>query len=657
MRIARFPTVLSGYLFLSAGVLTSIDGEVQSPSQQPVPIFRTGLDVARVTVRVLDQRRRPIRGLKLDDFTVFVNGVEQPIVAVAEEDSAGPVTPPAAWMRDVAPDVATNRIRDPRLVVIIMDDANFGAQRFGDPWSLKQAKLIGRAIVEQLGPQDLAAVVFTGDNRAPQDFTSDRTRLYDAVDRFNRTGIPPQLAAQYAMRTLQSVVKSLQKDTDRPGAIFCITPGIPISRRALESSAVSSRELISEREEELTLLGQVHRLVNDENARAVPIYPIDISGLKAPTPRQNGIIELPPMSSDSGMALRDIALATGGRAIVNTNAPSAGVRELFHELAVHYVIGYRVTHPDPDGRYRRLRVRVNRPGLSIEPPERLWLAPRATTEAAVVPEPLAETARAMSGLIPLADEPLRLAITPFAIPGGVSERRAPATLVWTLGLETPTAPEARPDEVAIELRIFDAEGRRQLEMSRHIVRLQSMPASGRDSVEVVSALTLAPGRYNVRVSVHSVRRNRAGSVHTDVDIPEFARDSLSVSGVVIETTPALPRVPIGSNLPAVPAVPTTLRDFVAKRDRVTAFVRLHWGGSRAAAPVKVRTAIVDDVNATVWQREAAVVPPSSGLSPRLADYRTELPLGDLRPGDYLLRSEIIPASGRPIVRAVRFRLE
>ena len=634
-------------------------GAAQQPFPQAPPVFRGELDVGRVMVRVLDRDRRPVRGLAAQDFEILINGVPQPVLAVVEEDSTGPVRPPAPWMREVSLDVATNRIANPRLVVIVMDDANFGASPRIDPWSMKQAKLIGKTIVAELGPSDLAAVVFTADNRSPQDFTPDRARLGAAVDRFGPTGIPGFLAARYSLRTLQSTVEFLQRDTDRPAAIFWVTPGMSLNPKALEPRAVSSGESVAEREQELSVQDQFHRLLDGATTRGIPIYPISITGLRAPAPDASGRIVVPPLGADSAFVLRDLAVATGGRAVTGTNAPSAAVPALFRELARHYTIGYRVTHPQADGRYRRLQVRVRRPNVIVEPSERMWLAPNETTSRAAIAAPQTpKTTEALARLIPLADEPLRLALAPFAIPGAASGRDERATLALALGLELPAALDGGSDQLDIEVRVFDSEGRRQIQMSRHELIVRPALLTAQDRAEVVSALTLAPGRYNVRVSVHSAVRNKSGSVYSDVEIPRFTREALSASSVLVDLAPSLPRLPIGGAWPTrVPAFLTTAREFSAAQHRATAFVRVYWGGTRQPAPVTISAAIIDDTNTKVWQRNDAITPEPASRLPRSADYRVALPLTQLRAADYLLRLTITPATGRPIERTVRFSVE
>jgi hypothetical protein len=53
---------------------------------QPVPLFRTGVNLVTVDVSVLDKDRRPVRGLTADDFTILENGLPQPVAAFTAID-------------------------------------------------------------------------------------------------------------------------------------------------------------------------------------------------------------------------------------------------------------------------------------------------------------------------------------------------------------------------------------------------------------------------------------------------------------------------------------------------------------------------------------------------------------------------------------------
>jgi len=77
-------------------------------AQQP-PTFRTNLDLVQIDVSVLDKRRRPVLCLTADDFTVTIDGERRPVVAFKAVSPPSAAPPTAAWMREIAPDIATNR--------------------------------------------------------------------------------------------------------------------------------------------------------------------------------------------------------------------------------------------------------------------------------------------------------------------------------------------------------------------------------------------------------------------------------------------------------------------------------------------------------------------------------------------------------------------
>src|SRR5262245_29240394 len=147
---------LSTFALLTASWLAA---SAQS-SQPQAPIFKSKVEVVQLDVSVLDKHRQPVRGLTQKDFTILQDGRPQPIVGFATLDFDSSAAPVTGWMRDVAPDVATNEYKESRLFVIVMDDALIPQE----PFSIKSAREIANKIIDKLGPDDLTAVVFTGDN-------------------------------------------------------------------------------------------------------------------------------------------------------------------------------------------------------------------------------------------------------------------------------------------------------------------------------------------------------------------------------------------------------------------------------------------------------------------------------------------------------------
>ena len=227
--------------------LTAISGclaAVAVLSAQQPPQFRSGIELVELDVSVLDKDRRPVRGLTALDFMVLEDGQPQEIVSVGEIDVAEPIEAPTAWMREVAPDVRANLAASERLIVIVMDDAQVRMS----PVTTKAVREIGRRLVDRLGPNDLAAVVFTRNNSGAQPFTSDRARLLAAVEKFSGGfgGATDQgdWSAEYffqsSLRTLQAVADgSVYFDVDVPdfskgevkmsGVVLNATPNVPVA--------------------------------------------------------------------------------------------------------------------------------------------------------------------------------------------------------------------------------------------------------------------------------------------------------------------------------------------------------------------------------------------------------------------------------------------
>ena len=155
-------------------------------SSQPLPTFRSGIDIVQLDVVVLDRNRQPVTGLTAKDFTILEDGKARPLAAFVPvtvpewplPDATAPA--PASWTREVTSDVSTNqRPGDGRVVVIVMDRSIPMEQ------PTVAARKIAHAIVDALGPNDVATVVrtgkFTGEGYQ-QGFTADRARLRRAID-------------------------------------------------------------------------------------------------------------------------------------------------------------------------------------------------------------------------------------------------------------------------------------------------------------------------------------------------------------------------------------------------------------------------------------------------------------------------------------------
>ncbi len=606
-----------------------------SAASQDRPVFRAGVDVVRIDVSVLDKDRRPVRDLTANDVTILVDGVPQPVVAFVPVVHPPRESPTADWMRDVTSDVRANGPDEPRLFVIVMDDFNTPPT----PYAVETGKAIARAVVDEMGDSDLASVLFTLNRRQGQELTNDRARLLQAIDRFG-VGFPASFVGGTALgRTITDAHAFL---CDRPynrGAIILIGSMGKLGPNTLEQ--LESNRLRSE----ATLTDDIRGLGTEARLGRVPIYWFSTTGLAAPEGGTGASF------IDVDDYYRTVAALTGGRAVGDTNAPVDAVPDVIAENSVYCIVGYRPTYPAADGRVRRLRIKVDRPGVTVSPDERSIRTPLPPKKTKKLPAP---TERAIADIVPRTDFPLQVAAAAFARPAGSPRGTPPAAVAVSVGVRRPSPDRPLVEHVEFLGRLFTIPDGKAAASTQSEARVELVPGDGGAEFELLSRLDVKPGRYQLRVSVRSATLDQTASVYADVTVPDFSKQPLSLSGVVVGTTPAPKSAPPGAFSALTPVTPTTRRDFTSA-DQAVVFVRIYQGGKRAPVPVDVRATITDDLDQVVVS-ETDVLPPGLFGSRRSTGHTWDIPLERLRPGAYLLT---IAATGGPASAGpahVRFRM-
>jgi VWFA-related protein len=627
---------------LAVVVLAAVP-QSQTPQQ---PTFRARVELFHLDVSVLDRQRRPVPGLTAADFTVLEDGKPQKIVALSAIEVPDPEPAPAVWMTEVSPDVASNHLREQRLVVIVMDDATIPF----DQRAIRNAKRIGLDIVNRLGPADVAAVVFTQNNRRPQDFTRDRARLTAAIERTtygNRTGY----SYLSAIETLWAAAQLLIEIPERRKTLVYISGGVPVdielgSAPALAGPGVS----MMDRELQRRLIERTREIFFQAAQANVNVYTFDVCGLRAPGPPiRPGPCDSPMSGPDLNIDfLETVAAGTGGRAAVNTHDFAPAVERVFRENASYYLLGYESTAAAGSKGFRRIDVRVNRPDVEVRARTMNYTAKPAATEGAAM---AVAATKALAGLLPKVDLPLAAQLAPIAIPG----RRDLVGVAVTMALRASanTARDATASrEVDFEIRAFDPEGRPRGGLQQQ-ARVALRPNAGEFTLEFLARLDLKPGAYQFRMSAHDRALDRSGSVYADVEVPDFAKAPVALSGVLLTSSGAPAAAGKDALAALVKVVPTASRDFASRTERVTAFVRVYQGGDarRPLRPVKVAVSVqgVESVAAT----ESIVVDPARFVD-RAADVSFPLDLSRLAPGHYLLTIDAVIDDRIRARRDVRF---
>lgn len=614
-------TSLHGYsvLLLAVASLAGLSASPLAPQQQLPPKFRIGVEITPVDVTVLDEQRRPVRGLTANDFIVRVDGKVQKIAAFSEIEIPTANMTPAAWTHEAARDVESNDLQDPRLWIIVMDDK---IARLNDFAIRNTGRTIAHKIVDTMGPRDMAAVIFERKNEESQDLTNDKVALRRAIEEYQ-----PDNATGPILDTVRITRQFLQEKL--PGhrrAIVYITAGFDVDDFELFWTLGSSLEAPDAPGD-----STVSAAANASRASHVPIYLFNAEGLVAQGPRDTlgGHSALSRVSTKSE-DLRTLARGSGGRAIVETNAPQLAVSEMFDEQGVYYQIAYEHTYP-LDGRYRQLQIEVKRPNSTVLPESLMFRAPDPTKRAARAKLTAGRTSgltAALSGAIPSGAVPLRLSTVPVA---AADPRSATASVAMTLAVTLPPQQEPSAQRLDVKTLVFDGAGRRELMKQDHVVSIGA--GAGREA-EVMSRLDLKPGRYNVRIAVTRASDGKSGSIYTTFTVPDFQGDSLSLSGVAIGRAGGAAIAGREALADVLPFAPTSSREF-ASGDKVGALMRIHQSSKRPARLVSVVTRVVDENGKELLERSAKYE--AAGFDGgRGVEHRFELPLTTLAAGDYLL---------------------
>jgi VWFA-related protein len=611
MTLRPTATRCAGVVGLGATLLALGAG---ATAQQPPPTFRTGVEAVVLDVSVLDKDRQPVRGLTAADFTVLEDGKPQDLRTFKAIDLEDVVeTFPAPWVREVAPDIRRNdEFKGHRVVVIVLDDATVGGA------AALLGRQVGRTIVDQLPPDDVAAVVYTLKKDEGQVFTRDRAKLRAAVERFNGSGGGSYTLKLATVDTLQRIAEWMAELPDGRKALFFVSSGLPLDAEAASEAKRPGDGDIGDLNRSLYLV--LSAAIDAARRANVSVYSADPGGLRTgATTKEHDF-------------LKTLSNNTAGFAVVDTNDPAPGIAQVYRENGSYYLLGYQPANNRTQGRYRKIEVRVNRPGVTVrtrsgyvEPSADKPVRRPASRSG---PSPVAT---ALVGVIPVSDIALQVTAAPFARAGS---RQVDVAVAVDAAEAFPAGSTATEDAVDVLVNAYDMQARLRAS-DRVKVRLTFRPGMGASvRYGILSRLTLAPGRYQLRLALRSSALGKNGSVYYDLDVPDFSKPELSLSGIVLDMTPPVLSAPRGKLSAILPTVPTAQREFTAG-EQVGAFLRVYQGGKGPLEPVVVTTRVVDGRDAEVFSKTETLGQGQFGLA-RAADYRLTVPVAHLVKGPYLV---------------------
>ena len=179
-------------------------------------------------------------------------------------------------------------------------------------------------------------------------------------------------------------------------------------------------------------------------------------------------------------------------------------------------------------------------------------------------------------------------------------------------------------------------------------------------VRVLNRIELPPGRYQLRAAAKDSAKNALGSVIYDLEVPDFYKEQMSMSGVALTSLAgaAMMTARPDDQLKAVlPAPPVGLRTF-PQNDELALFAEVYDNSGKTAHKVDIVTSVLTDEGKVVFKTDD--VRDSSELSGAKGGfgYSTRVPLSEVPPGLYVLNVEARSRLGNNIsaTRQVQFRV-
>jgi VWFA-related protein len=115
-------------------------------------------------------------------------------------------------------------------------------------------------------------------------------------------------------------------------------------------------------------------LIGEANRSSTSFYTVDVRGLRTEqrpvtTNATQAMIEMrnrerEPYSTTLD-SIRTLGESTNGMAIIDSNDVEGGMRRAAADFNSFYLLGYVSTNSKPDGRYRKIKVTVKRPGVQV----------------------------------------------------------------------------------------------------------------------------------------------------------------------------------------------------------------------------------------------------------------------------------------------------
>jgi VWFA-related protein len=574
---------------LAAGLA---DQAVQGPSPP---------GLVRIDAVVSDQRGRIVDDLRAEDFQVLEDDAPQAIDSVrfVKFDGSDPPGEAVEPVRSSADERAEAAHGGTRLFAIFLDEYHVASGE----GAARVREAVRRFVEQDLGPRDLVVVVKPLDSLLNLRLTRDRLSVARAIATFEGrkgqyeprntfeknfiAGSPGRIEAvrtQIATSALNALATHLGSLSGARKAILFVSEGFAANPR---------------RRGEEVALPTLQTVIRTANRATVSIYSFNPAGTAAGS------------GDAESKTLRDLADETDGRVVLDAPDAPANLTRIVTDESAYYMIAFRAAHPDADGKFHPVQVRIRRPGVQIRSQRGYWaasaddlLSARLLAKA-VEPRPPPEPPRHVSPLI-----------RPWFGLAHAATGNVQVSFVWEPAGRVPGDRSRADPPARITLTASKPDGTQVFE---GVVRSVGYGADEPGDAPARVVFETAPGRLRLRMSIED-----AASQVVDTDVRDLIVAPLTAP-VVLGTAEVI-RLRNARDFRTVEAsadaVPVAAREF-SRSERLLIRLPVY---ATAGSPV-VSARLVSKLGSAM--RDLAVAPgPAPGL------YQIDLPLAGLASGGY-----------------------
>ena len=496
-----------------------------------------------------------VKGLRQSDFSVYENGKQQPISSFDFEsvDQAAPlnevvVSGLAAGASNKAGVVAKPEdLRNHRLIVMFFDLTSMQPEDLG-----RSVEAARDFLAKKMQPADLVALVSLGDTlKVDQDFTADKDALAREMGAYNgtqgqgfangvdansnqvedTTGYTPDESEYNDLNTdrelfaLRAVAKSLEKITEKKSLLY-FSGGI--SRDGIENQA------------------SLRSAVNAAVRANLAIYSVDTRGLQAVSPlvdastgslRGTGAFNGGALANNmnANFATQEVMATlssdTGGKAFFDSNDFAPAFAQVQRDTSAYYAVGFHSTNPLRDGRYRKLTIKVNRPGVKLEYRPGYYAPSDFQHQGQEDRE--RDLEEQLASDLPATDMAVYLDAMYFRL----DENRffVPVSLIVP-GSQIPFVKGGDKDKATLDIigTVID-EVKRPIGHARETVKLNLDPSlqARQKNIQYTTSFNLPPGKYRLKFVVRENQTGRMGSFEAEITLPEMKKAPLKMSSILL----------------------------------------------------------------------------------------------------------------------------